>query len=209
MEDKTNVLKLQQSQSKEVAKSDNPYTQLGNALSNRLFKLPLLKFIKGDYFAGQEARPIAIGTTMAVYMDTLSFGWVEWQASKPVDHLIGLVNEGFQPKRRAELGKLDKTQWEVDDNGEPRDPYVFTFYVGMRDTKSGEQFVFTTYSKGGRDAIGLLSKEYGEHMLLKPDEDPVVELGVDSYQHPIKSRGRIKIPVLPIKKWVPKEKLDI
>jgi hypothetical protein len=113
------------------------------------------------------------------------------------------VAEGFVPPLRKELGDNDKTQWETDDEGEPRDPWQFTNTIVLIELETNELFTFSTSSRGGLNAIGQLSLRYGEHMRQKPDETPVLELGSGSYKHLNKKFGEIRIPILRITDYVP------
>ena len=118
---------------------------------------------------------------------------------------MGLVAEGYVPPKRSELGDTDESQWETDDRGEPRDPWQLSNYlvlINPDDVK--DQYTFTTTSKGGIGAIGELCKVFGRHMREAPDEDPVIALGVGSYQHRDKQYGRIKFPILEVVDWVDK-----
>jgi hypothetical protein len=71
----------------------------------------------------------------------------------------------------------------------------FSNYLPVVDQKDKAPFTFTTSSKGGLGAIGELCKLYGKAMRERPDDYPIIELGVGSYLHPIKKHGRIKVPV--------------
>ena len=74
------------------------------------------------------------------------------------------------------------------------------------DAASGRRIVgkLMKFSKGGIGAIGELCKVFGRHMREAPDEDPVIALGVGSYQHRDKQYGRIKFPILEVVDWVDK-----
>jgi hypothetical protein len=165
----------------------------------------LLKFSKGDYTAGQNGREIKAGTKLVANMASLKVGFVKWEDSRPVEHCMGRVVDGFKPLRRNELGDTDRELWSVDDNGSPRDPWAFTNTIEFAGIGDGELYTFSTSSKGGISAIGELSQNYGEEVDAHPHEWPVVELGVGSYAHSNKAFGRIKFPTLKIVGWHPKD----
>jgi hypothetical protein len=173
----------------------NPFEAYGNATVNTRIVGQLLKFSKGDYLAGQDNTDIPLGTKLAAIMDQLMVGWIKWQDNKPVEHDMGLVASGHVPKKRAELDDNDADLWETDDEGEKRDPWQYSNYLIVVDQKEKTPFTFTTSSKGGINAIGELCKIYGKVMRERPDEYPIIELGVGSYLHPNKKYGRIKYPV--------------
>jgi hypothetical protein len=146
---------------------------------------------------------------MIANMDTFTVGWVKWENNKPTDMIMGLVAERFQPPKRKDLGDLDETQWELDDqSGKPRDPWQFSNNIVLVNPEDlDEIFTFTTASRGGIQALGEMSSDFGREMRTKPDQYPVITLGVDSYNHPNKQYGRIKIPLFAIVSWVPKTTL--
>jgi hypothetical protein len=103
----------------------NLFESYGNAATARSIEGTLLRFSKGDYLAGQDAEEIPLGTQFTALMDTLSVGWVCWQANAPIEQRMGLVVKGFQPERRNDLGDLNKESWERDAEGKPRDCWQF------------------------------------------------------------------------------------
>lgn len=182
----------------------NPFEAYGNAASQRSIVGKLLKFSKGDYLTGENNDEMAAGTQLVANMDELMVGWIKWEDSKPSEQIMGRVSENYQPPRRNELGDTDKNDWEVDDQGQHRDPWQFSNYLIMKEPGGEEFYTFTTSSRGGLNAIGELCKSYGKLMRQKPDQFPIVALGVGSYQHTNKSFGRIKFPILELVGWAPK-----
>jgi len=170
----------------------------------RAFAGELLKFLQGDFLAGQENREIPLGTRLAALMPTLEIGWQRWDDNRPGERRMGLVSEGFVPPKRSELGDLDERLWDVDSDGKPRDPWQFSNQIVMIDPADGDNvYTFTTSSKGGLGAIGELCRTYGKNLRQQPERIPVIALDAGSYQHRDKSRGRIKFPVFRIIDWAP------
>lgn len=185
----------------------NYFQAYGEQASQRSIVGKLLKFSKGDFLMGEDNEEVEEGTQFVANMDELCVGWIRWADSKPTDHVMGKVSEGYQPPRRNELGDDDKAKWEIDEQGRERDPWQFSNYLILK--TPGEQgedamFTFTTSSRGGLNAIGELCKTYGKAMRQKPDEFPIISLGVDSYQHSNKAYGRIKFPVFKVIGWTAK-----
>jgi len=184
----------------------NPFTAYGEAASQKSIVGKLLKFSKGDYFAGQDEDEVEEGTTFVANMDEMLVGWIRWESNKPTDQIMGKVSDGYQPPRRNELGETDHTQWEVDDNGKQRDPWQLSNYLLLKGTgDDSELYTFTASSKGGLNALGDLCKAYGKAMAQHPGEYPVVAIGVDAYDHPNRSYGRIKVPTFKIVGWAGKD----
>jgi hypothetical protein len=169
----------------------------------------LLKFSKGDWLYGAEDDELKVGTKLTANMQSLMVGWVKWVDNRPVEQLMGALVEGFSPKRRSELGDHDEDQWEVGTDGKTRDPWQFTNYLILKPAgkkvNDEDLFTFSTSSRGGLNALGALCKVYGKEMRTRPNMNPVVELGVDSYNHPNKEFGRIKIPTFSVTGWEDKK----
>jgi hypothetical protein len=173
----------------------------------------LLKFVKGKYLAGRDGDEVPIGTEFLADMEKLELGYVKWSDGRVVDSRVGLLAEGFQPPKRADLGDHDKAEWETGTDGQPRDPWAFSNALPLQrldvddddDDEQGGQHTFVVSSKGGLSCIGELCKAYSEHRRQKPDELPVVALQSRSYQHAIKAYGRIDVPVLEVVGWEPRE----
>jgi len=182
----------------------NPFTAYGEQASQKSIVGQLLKFSKGDFLAGQDNDEVPVGTQFIANMDEMLVGWIRWEENKPTDQIMGKVSLGYQAPRRNELGDTDQTQWEVDDQGKSRDPWQFTNYLLLKGDGDGELYTFTTSSKGGLSALGEFTRAYGKAMAQHPTEYPVIAVGVDSYDHPNRSYGRIKVPTFKITGWVSK-----
>lgn len=195
----------------------NYYTAYGDQVASRMIRGKLLKFSKGDYLAGEQNEDVEAGTRFIAKMDDLMVGWQCWKDNKPTDAVMGRLGDGFQPPRRETLGDDDESQWEADpQSGELRDPWQFSNAVLLRildeqdrvtdgdDDESRGIYTFTTSSRGGINAMGALAKKYGSTMRQHPDEWPVIQIGVDSYNHKNKQFGRIKVPMFKVVGWVPK-----
>jgi hypothetical protein len=182
----------------------NYFEKYGQAASGRSFVGDLLKFGKdGIYVAGKEAREIARGTQMVAYMSSLRCGWIRWEDGHPVEGPMGFIADGFVPPKRETLEDTpDESLWERDDKGIPVNPWQLSNDIVLFDPKGGQFYTFVTLSKGGLGAIGELCKEYGQHERQQPGEWPIVSLEGDSYQHKVRSRGRINYPILRRIRWV-------
>jgi hypothetical protein len=168
----------------------------------------LLLFTKfGEWVNGRDRAKLPMGTTLAAYMDTLTVGWVCWLDGQIADTRMGFVCEGFVPPKRDELGHMDQQKWERFDDNRPKDPWRLSNHLALADLESGALFTYPTSSKGGLTAIGVLSKQYGKHMRQAPNEQPILELAVSSYQHSDRSIGEVREPVLKVVGWISKDKL--
>ena len=183
----------------------NAFEQYSEDASQNRIVGDLLKFSKGEYLAGQDGDEIAEGTELVANMDELMVGWVRWEGGKPTDMRMGRVVEGFIAPPRRELGDTDPADWERDEqNNQPRDPWQMTNYLILKEPDGDQLYTFATSSKGGLGAIAKLAGTYGKHLRAKPDEYPVIGLGVDSYRHPNKAYGKIFTPKFDVVGWTGK-----
>ena len=200
-----------QNQETGIVKSDddNPYVAYGESAARTRIIGKLLKFNKfGEWVAGEESKEIEEDALFAVNMAEFYIGWIKWEDAKPVEQVMGRVMDGFTPPRRSELGDTEREYWPTDNSGSPRDPWQFSNYLVMMDIKTQELYTYATASRGGLQAIGQLSKAYGKSMRHRPNEFPVVGLGVSSYEHPNKQFGTIKIPTLNIVGWTERQAFE-
>lgn len=187
----------------------NYFESYGSQVSQKAIVGQLLKFNKGDWLVGEANEEVEIGTRFVCNMDQLMVGWLKWVDNKPDQQIMGLVVEGYQPPRRHTLGDDDKTQWEIGTDGKERDPWQFSNYLIMKTPGEPgideELYTFATSSRGGLNAIGDLCKTYGKAMRTRPDEYPIIEIGVGKYNHPNKEYGIIKFPTLTVVDWEAKD----
>jgi hypothetical protein len=143
---------------------------------------------------------------MVALMPGLLSGWIRWEDNFPVEHIMGLLMEGFVPPALETLGHRDKEKWELDNKGEPRDPWQESAYLPVISVNAETVYTFATSSDGGRRrALAPLCRDYGTHIRQHPDELPVIGLEQDSYQHSDRSIGRVKYPLFPVKRYVKAE----
>jgi hypothetical protein len=155
----------------------------------------LIKFIKGDYFLGEEN---VSGRQCIACVKQLARGYVKFSGGECVERRIGKVEDGFEVPARTELGDLDESRWETDSSGHPRDPWVKQYFLPLEDFDSGALAIFVTGSQGGQEAIGRLCQIYARGWRKGL---PIIELAADSYKS--KQYGRIQIPVLRVVDWQP------
>ena len=186
---------------------ENPFVQYGESAKQTSIVGELLKFSKGDWMCGQNNDLVEPGTEFVANLDEMLVGWIRWSEMRPTDHVMGKVSRNYQPPHRNELGDLDQSTWELDERGDPRDPWQFSNYLLLQgtDDDSEQLYTFTTSSKGGINALGDLCLKYGKMLRQKPDQYPVVKIGGGSYLHPNKALGYIKYPTFEIVRWVPKK----
>jgi hypothetical protein len=149
----------------------------------------ILKFHKGGWIAGGNNTMMDDRELIAI-VDRLMWGWQRWENRRPTDFRIGFVIDHYKPPKRSELEDSDTARWEP------------VWLLPMADEKTGEIFVFSTKSQGGKDVLAQLQEDFADHREANPQSDlmPRVALKADSYPHP--QFGRVDIPIMPIVDWV-------
>jgi hypothetical protein len=165
----------------------------------------LLRFSKGDYLVGENGEKIAIGVRLLAAVDELMVGWMKWHGGKPAEHVMVRLLDGKALPKRQELGDGDEAQWEVGNDGKPRDPWNFVNYLPMLEAKANELFTFTSSSTGGIKSIGNLARRYANHAKRHPDVFPLITLDVGEYPHRNKEFGRVKFPDFQPAGYAPKK----
>lgn len=191
IEKKTEIAKTEPT----PANDANAFERYADTVAPQFILGELARFSKGDWLVGEE-ETIPVDTVVVPILDGLLAGYVHWSGGKPTEQVMVRVGSGQKLPKRAELGNDDEEFWEVDANGEKRDPWQFTNYLPLIVLDGVRLLTFTTSSSGGKTAVAELARRYANHQKSKPDDFPMVELGVDSYLHPNRSYGRIKVPDL-------------
>lgn len=162
---------------------------------------PILKFDKGEWYAGQNSEEIPLGTKLAADMMRAEWGWVRWHDKKPAERRMTLVASGQQPAPRDTLGHNDPDLWARDpNNGKPIDPWQKTIEIPVREL-DGErrEFIIAGGSKGFEGACKALFGAFGKEMRENMGKVPVIALGGGKYSHP--TYGVVKVPELPLAEW--------
>jgi hypothetical protein len=161
-----------------------------------------LKFNKGEFLAGSHDTIVPIGTKLVALMHTLRVGFTKWRQGKPAgDYRMGYVFEGFKPPRRSELDDFESDNWEVDKNGDRRDPWQFSNEVALVDPATKAIYTFASGSRGGLGALGELSNTYGKE--APAETYPLISLETGNYQHDDRAIGRVRFPKFDVHEFVP------
>jgi hypothetical protein len=169
-----------------------------NAVADYLssMALPLVLFRQGEYSSGDEMIPL--GTRYVAKWREHMIGWQLWLDKKPVDSRMGFLHDGFSIPDRNTLGLLDESEWEKDQNGNPRDPWQRSEKIPFIDA-AGEEHLFVTGSWGGHCALVKLQKAC---RLGADGRDPLIELATENHKN---SFGGINPrPVFRVIGWVGK-----
>jgi hypothetical protein len=190
----SNAIALAQSNSIALPESDDPWAaHAAETSGNQLGKL--IKYSKGRWWQGDNE--IAIGTEFLALVRDAALGDVRWEGGKPVEMRLGFIRDGARFAQRASLGYLDKSEWETDAKGDPRDPWQQQRFLPMLHTDTDELHCWAFSSHGARGTFSELCRQYSPHR--KTSKLPVVSLQTSSYKH--NDYGRVDVPILKIERW--------
>jgi len=168
---------------------------------------PILKFEKGDWYAGQEKREVPNGTRLAADIVHAEWGWVRWDDGKPQERRMVPIASGQPTAARDSLGYNDKELWDDDNTGKPRDPWQFMIEIPVRElTGARTEMVMSGGSKGWEGCCKALFAAFGEQMRSNAGKVPIIQLGGDRYQH--KDYGIVKTPKVELVEWKAETELE-
>lgn len=185
------------------ATNADPWLENANSESPQFLVGERLRFVRGSYL-DENNKPIDANEQFIARIDGHALGYTRWRDGKPQETIVGLVADRFKRPDRNTLGHMDQSEWEVDANGKPRDPWAKTDYLVLVGLADGRLFTFITASQGGRRALADLGRAYAQHKKTFNDELPIVKLDSDGYQHQDRSIGFVKTPMFEIHGWVPR-----
>jgi len=174
--------------------NDDPYASYAAAQGGDQFG-KRLTYSKGHWFHGEDE--VAISREYLVLMRDAAIGWVHWKDKRPDDYRINFLRDNPRFADRATLGNDDKSQWERDSKGEPRDPWQQQHFLPMLDMENGELNTFMFSSHGGRKTFSELCRNYSAHR--NSNRLPVISLQSSFYKHEV--YGRVEVPVLKLERW--------
>src|SRR5262245_59923810 len=122
----------------------NPFEDYADRVDNQMLLGAILKFTKGDWVIGRDGEECPEKEVVAL-MSGLLQGWIRWEDNFPVEHVMGLLMEGFVPPALETLSHRDKEKWELDNSGKPRDPWQESFYLPVITVNAATTYAFSTH----------------------------------------------------------------
>lgn len=170
----------------------------------------LLRFNKfGEWRAGQDNVLVPMGTRVIVHMGDVLIGWQRWQDNKPVEQIMGFLRDNFQVPDRDTLSHTDTSKWEIDADGNERDPWQQTCMLIFKGADDDELYTFSTSAKGAIRAVGDLCRAYAAAVKMRPGHFPIVELSWGTFtsaKHP--EWGEMRKPAFKIVDWINRKVMD-
>ena len=186
------IVKTKPEEQLQATASDNPWADIAAEFGSQT----RLAFKKGVWSVNDEK--VDEGTQYIALIDRLTRGFIKFNGDDPPELRIALVTSNKVPQRH-ELGDVDRDEWEVGDDGKPKDPWVECWQLPLMPVDApGELLTFATNSVGGRTAIADLCGIYNRsprNGLL-----PIIEIRTSSFYNK-KTRSDTFVPVLKLVSW--------
>jgi len=156
----------------------------------------ILTYVKGEYFL--EKKEITLGTQFKVYTKSLVHVWINF--GPPVEQRIYQIAKGQKAPDRETLGDLDKSEWEIGLNDEPKDPWVKQFLLPFEFINTGDRVTFRTSSGGGKRAVAELCSLCAFRSKRGDPSIPVIKIESTTFPGK-KGVGRVHKPQFDIVRW--------
>jgi hypothetical protein len=166
-----------------------------------MFAGRLIKFDgkKGEFATQDDDQPIKQDIDFIALMDEVLVGWIKFNGKGvPPTRNQGLLYNGFVMPARETLGDSNPDDWPEGLDGQPQDPWLHQILLPLQHAETRELFTFSTTSKSGRTAVGVLLNSYERTRKAHPDEVPVVRLKPGGYQHSDERIGWVNTPVFTV-----------
>ena len=161
-----------------IVQSDDGWADAAAENAERVIKGTLLKYSDWKWTKGKEN--IEVKEDISFVALATAAGWVKWHDGKPSGEPL-TRQPGKKLPERDELGDLDKTEWELGPDGQPKDPWQNTRFVYLVDPISAEAYTFVTASWGGRQAVNDLADQIQRVRYRNPGASPLVELHAEPW----------------------------
>jgi hypothetical protein len=159
---------------------------------------PLVKFKKDKFVTAGDAE-LPLGAQFVAYCADWQRGWVKFVDGELVEKRIGRVADRFKVPERDELGDLEKSLWDKDDDGVPQDPWSFQHYLPLENITTGERFVFVSSSVGGGIGVEMLCDKWARRLSSGLFGLPTVKLATGEFR--TKKYGAVKRPHFEVVSW--------
>jgi hypothetical protein len=167
---------------------------LSAASSTSLIVGERLRFVKVGFFIGKgNSEQLPFGTELEAR--DMNCAWTKFEAGRVAEQYIG-----WPMLPREELGDLDESQWPLNVDGEPVDPWSNQKFLCLVSCDNGRDFTFITASWGGRAAVETLARQIANVRAGHPGAIAIVKLEIGAKTSP--KYGAVPAPKFTIVRWV-------
>lgn len=142
---------------------------------------------------------------MAINMLDAKRGWMCWIDGDVKDERMVKIVDGHPPREVDLPDYSDPDTKDYEPDFDPKeDGWVECIELPMRSITTGDQYLFKGSSKGTLKTFKSLLKDYGRQFNRHDldEEVAIVQLDLDSYDHPKKQYGKIYNPILKLVRWM-------
>jgi hypothetical protein len=160
------------------------------AKQHKQLRIPLFKFVKGDFLLGKDKEKVPLGTELIAVLLEAHHGVEHWEGRECTERRLGKVASAFRVPNVKELNADEPS------GGEWRHAIYFPVI-----TPDGQRaMMFTSTSKGGRDAFYHLIESFAAGAQRHPGKAPKIRLGCGGYDS--EKYGHVKEPTFDLVDWV-------
>jgi hypothetical protein len=143
-----------------------------------------IRFTKeAKVIVGDSDEEIGPDVDLVALLDETLVGWVRFNGEGEMPtRIMGPLYGGFKMPERSELGDTDPALWKPGLSNAPEDPWHHTIYIVLQNPATQTIYTFTTSSKTGRRACGVLFRHYNRMRRNDKDHYPIVHLRPSGYE---------------------------
>lgn len=187
---------------------DNPWAEAAASVETGAY----LKFNgnTGEFTYGADDNPLGYGAQLVGDLFNVSFGWICWKDSEPVEELLVKIMDGKPP---LEHNLPDHSPYDSNDDGWREAtalPMVLLTNVIDNvddDSEAGTRLLFKGSSASSCRGVRKLSGAFGKLFREKPGQFPVIEIDAESFQAKEKKFGKKYAPIFKIVGWIGEDEL--
>jgi hypothetical protein len=184
---------------------DNPWAEAAASVEGGAY----LKFNgnTGEFTYGADDVALEYGSQVVADLFNVSFGWICWKDSEPVEETLVKILDGKPP---LEHNLTDHGPYDSEDDGWREAtalPMVLLCNGESDDSEAGLKLNFKGSSGSSVRGVRKLSGAFGKLFREHQGEFPVIELSAEQFAAKEKKYGKKYAPIFTIKGWISEDEL--
>lgn len=184
---------------------DNPWAEAAASVETGAY----LKFNgnTGEFTYGADDVALEYGSQLVADLFNVSFGWICWKDSDPVEEILVKILDGKPP---LEHNLPDHGPYDSNDDGwreATACPMVLLVNGQDNDEDAGLRLNFKGSSASSVRGVRKLSGAFGKLFREKPGMFPVIEISGESFDAREKKFGKKHAPIFKIVGWIGEDEL--
>jgi hypothetical protein len=186
---------------------DNPWAEAAASVEGGAY----LKFNgnTGEFTFGADDAALEYGSQVVADLFNVSFGWICWKDSEPVEEVLVKILDGKPP---LEHNLTDHSPYDSEDDGW-REATALPMILLTNgdgddaDADAGLKLNFKGSSGSAVRGVRKLSGAFGKLFREHQGEFPVIELSAEQFAAKEKKYGKKYAPIFTIKGWISEDEL--